>query len=469
MLFFVVDADRCFGSACFHWSPQWLRVSRFPSIACVVRHCCFLRSLPAWWLLHLVVTESWWHRRLRRLRSEARTALRSSSWKTWSRHNLRKALRILQIHHGSRPPKRFISKMLQRQANLQQTSMWTCRFCQVKHSCTQTHCESCNRHWKQAEATSGPRSQSRRSRRPRRANQEQRKAAPTNGNSDKPSDTDKDGKLTVTEEEIFTTKHPWVANSPHTRVPPVDNKSAVADEAAMPIPPEPKAQVPPTGEEDAAKLHQHLKALKTALGSLPAELEAKLILCEEKLREKALSHGHLNRLGKVNKQMKTIMSKLQAMDEGWQQFAKKVMEKFEEHRKMYHSSREQLMKEYLAKAEELQAAKEEVQFASQQLLAEPPTAPALHPRDDATTQMEQAMQEDEIFQQSMFDGYIGHVETVEDEEDELMTEKPLPKTPARDPRQPFGRKMGSSPSKVANIHLKMKESDKSRSPNPANK
>ena len=262
-----------------------------------------------------------------------------------------------------------------------------------------------------------------------------------------------------------------MASSPHARVPPGDAKNPIPEEAssALPIPPEPKTPSVQSGEEDITKLHQHLKALKTALGSLPDELEQKLVQCEEKVREKALSHGHLNRLGKLNKQMKTIMSKLQTMDEGWQQFAKKVMEKFEEHRQMYHTSRENLMKEYLSKAQELQAAKEEVQLASQHLFAEQPAIPVVAQMDDATALMEQALQDDELFQQASFDGYFESIETIEDEEDELMTEKPAPKTPHRDPRQPFGRKTGASPTKVANLHLKPKESEKPKSPVPTGK
>ncbi len=142
------------------------------------------------------------------------------------------------------------------------------------------------------------------------------------------------------------------------------------------------------------------------------------------------------------------------------------MEKFEEHRQMYHTSRENLMKEYLSKAQELQAAKEEVQLASQHLFAEQLAPPGVAPTEDVTGFMEQALQDDELFQQNPFDGYLATAETIEDEEDELMVEKPNPKTPIRDPRQPFGRKMGSSPSKVTNLHLKPKEVEKARSPTP---
>ena len=325
----------------------------------------------------------------------------------------------------------------------------------MKHTCLQNHCESCNRHWKQADAAAGHRSQSRRSRRPQKPKPERKSAAD-------PATTQeaaKDG--TATEEAIFTTKHPWVASSPHARAPAVEAKTPAPEDpqSAMPIPPEPKSSTPSNGEEDMIKLHQHLKALKTALGTLPDELEDKLAQCEDKAREKALSHGHLNRLGKVNKQLKTIAGKLQAMDEGWQQFAKKVMEKFEEHRQMYHTSREALMKEYLSKSQELQAAKEEVQLASQHLFAEQPPAPVQHQVDDAAAMIAQALQDDELFQQAQFDDYTG-IEAIDDEEDELMKDAGNGKPPAKDARIPFARRVATSPTKVANFHLKTKEADK---------
>eukprot|EP00434_Breviolum_minutum_P033403 symbB.v1.2.029555.t1/scaffold3245.1/size65031/1 len=280
-------------------------------------------------------------------------------------------------------------------ANLQTSSMWTCRFCQVKHTCAQAHCESCNRHWKQADAASGPRSQSRRSRRQQKGNGERKKADQSSNQV-----ATKDGKAAEQEDAIFSNNLPWVASSPHGRPQVMDVKPSTEEaSAAMPIPPESKptgssSDSAPLGEEDIAKLHQHLKALKQTLGSLPAELEQKLAMCEEKAREKALSHGHPNRLGKLTKQMKNLASKIQSMDEGWQGFAQKVAAKFEEHRKLYHSSRESLVQEYLVKSQELQIAKQEVQLASQHLFAEQVVPPTPSATEETAMLMEQAIQED---------------------------------------------------------------------------
>ena len=413
-----------------------------------------------------MVTEPWWHRNFRRLRSRARRALKTAVWKTWNKKKVRKALDLLQIHHGSRPPKPFLSTMSQRGANLQMSTMWTCRFCQVKHTCAQAHCESCNRHWKQADAATGQRSQSRRSRRTTRTNQERKKTANPNSNTN----VNPDGHNKKPEdEELFTSKLPWVTSSPHGRAVPNESAKNSNEDGnnAMPVPPETKSlTVPagPTSDEDVMKLHQHLKAVKATLGSLPEELEQKLVACEEKLREKALTHGHLNKLGKLNKQMKSLLTKLKDMDEGWQQFAQKVAAKFDHHRKLYHTSREAIMQEYLTKSQELQAAKEEVQVASQHLFSEQPVAPVVEQADDTARLLEQAIQEDATFEDARFDEYQTQAGTIEvDEDDELMPDFGQAKL-SKTAIQPFARRVQTSPTKVANLHLKAKEVEKSKSP-----
>ena len=447
---------RCFGST----RPPCAIFPSIVALVCTVRTFCLLSWFSFSGCVDLAATESWWHRHLRRFRSQARLVLRSRVWKGWSRQKIQQALISLQHHHGSRPPKTYLSKMSQRIANLQTSSMWTCRFCQVKHTCAQAHCESCNRHWKQADAASGPRSQSRRSRRQQKGNGERKKADQSSNQV-----ATKDGKATEQEDAIFSNNLPWVASSPHGRPQVMDVKPSTEEaSAAMPIPPETKPSAP-LGEEDIAKLHQNLKALKQTLGSLPAELEQKLAMCEEKAREKALSHGHLNRLGKLTKQMKNLASKIQSMDEGWQGFAQKVAAKFEEHRKWYHSSRESLVQEYLVKSQELQVAKQEVQLASQHLFAEQTVPPTPSATEETMMLMEQAIQEDAQFGAAQFDDYQADL-TGSLEDDELMSEMDHANSAGKSALRPFARRVIASPSKVANLHLKAKETEKKGPPTP---
>lgn len=275
----------------------------------------------------------------------------------------------------------------------------------------------------------------------------------------------KNGQATTAEEAIFSSRLPWVTNSPHARAPTGEGKSGTVEDAtALPIPPEAKSTPAPpaAGEEDIAKLHQHLKGLKAALGALPAELEEKLVQCEDKLRERTLSHGHLNKLGKLNKQMKSLVAKIQSMDEGWQKFAQQVADKFEEHRKMYHSSRETLMQEYLVKAQELQQAKQEVHLASQHLFAEVLEAPAPGASDETAKMMQQALQEDALFGEAQFDEYQDGTQLINLDDDELMADAAHSKSLTKSAVQPFARRVAASPSKVAQLHLKSKEPEKGK-------
>lgn len=411
------------------------------------------------------VTSAWrlaepgWHRRLRSARSKVRSAFRTVVWKRWSLAKIKRAARFLQLHHGSQVPLRVQHQILGLQAYPMTSTNWTCRFCSIQMTLLVAHCSGCNRHWKQAQQGAARRSQSRRVRKTKENQQTtERNSKALNSNAEK------EDKVNTPVEEIFSARLPWVVNSPHARAP-VETKTSLVEEptSALPVPPEAKSSSEATSgssEEDLAKVHQHLKALKTALGSLPEELERKLAACEDKAREKALSHGHLNRLGKVNKQMKAIASKIQAMDQGWKQFAQTVATKFNEHRQLYHKSREGLMQDYLSKAQELQAAKEEVQLASQHLFAAQMEAPAESLPDATAAMMEAALQEDTFLEPTKFDGYALEENTIEVDEDELMQVAEGMKPPARAPIQPFSRKVTSSPTKVANLHLKTKEAEK---------
>ena len=117
------------------------------------------------------------------------------------------------------------------------------------------------------------------------------------------------------------------------------------------------------------------------------------------------------------------------------------------------------MQDYLSKAQELQAVMEEVQLASQHLFAAQLEAPAESLPDATAAMMEEALQED-AFLDPKFDGYMLEENPINVDEDELMTVAEGSKPPPRAPIQPFSRKVTSSPTKVANFHLKNKETEK---------
>ena len=225
-----------------------------------------------------------------------------------------------------------------------------------------THCKGCNRHWRQADYASNPRTASRK---PKRSQSAKRHGRQETNSKDAENKKKSEGE----EETVFTNKLPWVVSSPQPKAPSVEAAASQVQET----PPTTESQMPssPVIEEpDVNQVLQHLRALKQAWGSLPSEMEVRLQACEEKVKDRALTHGHLNKMGKLNKQLKGIATKLTAMDENWMSFSKKVQQKFEQHRDMYHKSRQELVQSYMEKAQELQMAKQEIQQASSQLSVE---------------------------------------------------------------------------------------------------
>ncbi len=254
-----------------------------------------------------------------------------------------------------------------------------------------------------------------------------------------PGETDK-----AENEEVFQGKHPWVVSSPHTRVQvtgPADQaaQSAVEDQVnSTAVTATPAA----TADQTDPEVITHLRALKKALGSLPEQLEEQLKSLEAKT-DKTLTHGHINKLGKLQKQLANLNTKISEMDHNWKVFTETVMQKFGHHQKMYQQCRQKLLQEYLQKSQEIQEAKEEVQNASEALfqaqVAEPP--PAVEPLDV-----------DSIFESAVQDD--AYMDMEQDGEDyaevELVRDKSKPAVAAfRRGRQP-----PTSPTKVHAGHLK---------------
>ena len=383
------------------------------------------------------VKEPWWHRRARARRSYLRKALRRGAWKLWSTKRVVRTATLLQAHHGSCIPSK-VWQHLVGQAVFPTMTSWTCRFCNLRLQVHVSHCTQCSRHWKQAQTTS--RSKSRRS---KSKNQTQPKQM-----TQKPNSNSKDGAHSAEEaeekDEIFQQKLPWVVSSPHSRVQtfgPTDAVQAGTPEdksgnAVTAV----ESKTPAQPEQSEQEVLTHLKALKKALGALPEELETQLQTLEAKT-DKTLTHGHINKLGKLQRQLASLGTRISEMDHNWKVFTEKVMMKFAHHQQMYQQCRQGLLQEFQKKSQEIQAAKEEVQHASvalfQAQVAEPPP-PA------ETVDVEQ------MFEPIAFDSYM-EMEEVEESPDpnaELLPDKPRPQVGA------FRRLKAASPTKVHAGHLK---------------
>ena len=178
---------------------------------------------------------------------------------------------------------------------------------------------------------------------------------------------------------VFAVKTPWVATTPNTRV---SNTTPAQEEMSVhklqssgkdsmgSLPPEPTLPMPATAP-DANRMLEHLTGLKQAMGQLPEELEKKLLELQDasKANEKLLNHGHLNRLGKIQRQLQTTRDKVDKLDQDWKGFVGQVQERFQKHKELFLETRKQLCLTFQQKQQELVQVKAEIARASQSLMA----------------------------------------------------------------------------------------------------
>ena len=384
--------------------------------------------------------EPWWHRRSRRLRSVIRKAFHTGLWTKWSTKRILRAVQILSFHHGSQVPDHILRQISIHSARMETSAQWMCRFCTIRQPVTNTHCKSCSRHWKQAQVVSQSRSKSRKAKKKSQGTSQPQDNSKNDGKEARDSGGGKNG-------ELFDGNHPWVVSSPQARtmIPSASAEATAEDTEKLPIPPEPKQ---PNALEAAnpEDVLTHLRGIKKAFGVLPEALEEQLQALEAQAKDRMLSHGHINRLGRLQKQLTTLSTRIEQMDKEWKDFAEKVIEKFGKHQEMYRQSRASLMEEFLKKSQEIQEAKQEVQQASMSLLnAQPPTPPPQVEVVDVAALMEEAVSQD------------AHMDMDELEEgvEEAETRKKELKSTALAPFRP--RHKPTSPTKVHAGHLKPKD------------
>ena len=379
--------------------------------------------------------EPTWHRRQRWVRQRARLflrGLRSVHLAGGARRRGRRALRVLATHHTWNPAEQTVQVL-----HLWNTMDWQCKKCQTRQLISKEHCSKCGQHWSKV-WHQGQRGRTR--------------------SHSKPKPTPQEGKDGKQDEDlaIFSTRTPWVATTPNSRIntvtatPPAPNavETAKSGEDGVALPPEPVLPPPPSA--DQTKLLEQLRGLRQSMGSLPDELEQKLRDLEEKAgaSEAKLSHGHLNKMVKVEKQVSGLSDKIRKLDQDWQTFVTQVDERFRKHKSMFLETRAQLVLARRQKIEELAAIKEEITRASQSLLstASPAEVEVLDVEDQALM---------ESLQQA-----TAPLDFMDEYPDMEMEEEETPAEPTQEGRPaiaPF-RRGGSvtSPTKVANVHLKSK-------------
>lgn len=173
-------------------------------------------------------------------------------------------------------------------------------------------------------------------------------------------------------------KVPWVPTTPQARLANrrVEQTEEEASGPLLDVPPPPVLPTPPAQVgSDAAltteevKVLSHLRGLQ-AIMPLPPEMQQQYeqLLSREKVVQPILSHGHLNRLKKLQTQMQGIAKKIGQVDADWKSFAQVVASRIQDHTLWYQQHRAQLMEQFNQKSAELQSAKEEVSQASASLV-----------------------------------------------------------------------------------------------------
>eukprot|EP00438_Fugacium_kawagutii_P032845 Skav224537 [mRNA] locus=scaffold388:790655:798229:+ [translate_table: standard] len=337
---------------------------------------------------------------------------------------------------------------------------WHCGQCNIPNQAQAEFCSTCGQHWgavwqrREKRSVSKPKS--------KKDSRKERKE------KDKPAKDKGTEKSAPSEEnngwQVFPTSVPWVTTTPQARLPnpkPSEGTSSIPD-----IPPQPVLQPPPPPPAASAKqmktqltqeeqeVLKHLRGLQSLGAELPPQFQLRLTALELKEKEqdnqKPLSHGHLNRLHKLQGQVQSQLGRIQKLDTEWKAFLDFVNGKMAMHVEMYKTCRHEMVTTYQNKIQELQEVKASVTAASQSLMdaAERPQEPPAPPEvDQDIQQFQQAvlMAGQEVQQVD------SDVEDMEEVQEDVQEDGKITGTKQK-ALIPF--RGATSPNKVTNLHLK---------------
>ena len=327
---------------------------------------------------------------------------------------------------------------------------WHCHTCKVNNTPKMTYCRACHAHWS-AVWTAPRRSRS-------KSIKKQKKDASEYQVTEQASqETDSWA--------VFPGKLPWISTTPASRAQrKVESGISMDKPLGMPpqpvLPPAPSVEVPMALTAEEEKMLQHLKGLQAMdmdlTESMTRRLE-ELSMREAKAQSsRTLTHGQLNKLNKLKVQVATAAQKIKDLDQEWTSFVSTTVAKVRQHGEMFQTCRADLMEHYNAKIQELANVKREMTLASQSLLGPQWTEPVIPEMPDLEVQFEDLQTTMEM------EGHAGPIDLTEAMEEEELVEpedmlhgascKATPRA-----LRPF--RGSSSPSKVANHHLKVKAQD----------
>eukprot|EP00435_Cladocopium_sp_Y103_P046608 s478_g13.t1 len=401
-------------------------------------------------LVHMLegATEPGWHRLLRKRRQRARAWLRKAVATPFGRKRIRRVKQVLAFlkgHHTWNTQELHPSL----QEVLEMT--WYCQECQLQNSQRLEFCRGCQKHWGQ---TWKPPKKTSRSKSRQKAQKAQ---------------TDPDRKVEKNDGDqqwnLFPSQVPWVISTPNRSSSyRIDTAHGSAEKEQqqqndLPVPPQQAEVSSNLLSADEVKVLEHLRGLQAMNIEMPETMKSQLETLSRKEAQmvsmKMLSHSHLNRLKKVKAQAAAAAKKVASIDNEWQNFVAMTKEKFQTHALLYQQHRADLMETLNNKLEELAAVKAEVSMASQSLLKEDWTAPAIPNVPDMAQQMME-------FQSVLHEGGTAEeidLTMLEEEEDQELIEEEVPMdgaTKKSSPKVPKPFRGATSPTKVANHNLKQK-------------
>ena len=330
---------------------------------------------------------------------------------------------------------------------------WTCKHCQQSNHQQQQYCRRCKYHWTEIEAWQPKKKRSQSRHHPRKEKTPKQQVA-------KSQEADPDLELT----QLLSGKAPWITTTPQSRVP----KPVTGLDEEPGLPPQPLLPPPPPAPHVVVKediTEEELRVLKTlqdlSTMGVPMSEEQKQTMAaldskrQQGVQTKELTHGHLNKLDKTKRQLKAMAGKIQVLDSEWAKFVQGITAKVANHAKMFVTCREQMVRAYQKKTQELHQAKQDAKVASDALLGkedEMPVLPEAPKIDDQINSLQHAMAEvvPDTFamegSQIISDDDMDQ-ELIRDGETNKEGVKPAPKKPA-------AFKGATSPTRVANQFLK---------------
>ena len=135
---------------------------------------------------------------------------------------------------------------------------------------------------------------------------------------------------------------------PFTPPPRKETKSKGRSQTTPALPPSPRLPPPPAppggveGNAATVDIQQHLAAIRSYYGTAATSSLAKEIQTLEQRGESSprLTHGHLSKLGKAQKQVELCKQEVQKVDKDWQAFALKAKNSMQERWAVYQRDRE---------------------------------------------------------------------------------------------------------------------------------